>query len=55
MEMVAKTVEKMLGGEVDFAALERTTLEECLKAGREALKVALEALDDALLKLIFYS
>lgn len=50
MEMVAKTVEKMLGGEVDFAALERTTLEECLKAGREALKVALEALDDALLK-----
>lgn len=50
MEMVAEMLEKVLGGEADFSSLEKITHEECLRAGREALKAALEALDDALLE-----
>ncbi len=50
MEMVAEMMEKVLAGEVDFPSLERTTWQESLKVGREALKRFLEALDDALFK-----
>jgi len=50
MKMVAEMVEKVLAGEMDFPLLEKTTWQESLKAGREALQRILEALDDALLK-----
>lgn len=50
MEMVAEIMGKVLAGEVDLAFLERNAWSESLKAGREALKELLQALDDALLE-----
>lgn len=50
MKIVAEMVTKVLAGEVDLTLLERNVWQESLKAGREALRRVLEALDDVLLK-----
>jgi len=48
MEMVAETMEKLLSGEMDFSAAERSVWAKSLEIGLESLENMLSILDDAL-------